>query len=50
MSKTGMIEIERVRRFEKRMNQIGINQLSTMLGSILYIYILSRTEYMQAQS
>ena len=36
MSKTGMIEIERVRRFEKRMNLFYINQLKNMMGSILY--------------
>ena len=36
MSKTGMIEIERVRRFEKRMNLLCINQVKTMMGLILY--------------
>ena len=36
MSKTGMIEIERVRRFEKRMNLFYVNQLTTTMGLILY--------------
>ena len=31
-----MIEIERVRRFEKRMNLLCINQVKTMMGLILY--------------